>query len=476
MSMEPNTKEELTRAERRQEGKSLREKAPRTSHGDWQPAADRANPLDLLQAQDEGRLQRLLPIKYGRMMTSPFAFLRGSAVVMAADLAHTPTSGLQVILCGDAHLSNFGIFASPERRLVFDLNDFDEAFPGPWEWDVKRLAASAAVAGRDNGFSDKMNRSLAQEAVRAYRRAMTRFSEMRTLDVWYFYVDADALLDVFAERSSKKTRKKAQRLFDKARSKTQEQTLAKLTYIDGNGRRQIRHEPPLLIPLRPEKLAQFVAEDDLVAISETAVEDSWQQYLHSLGEEKRYLLSRYKIVDGALRVGGVGSVGTRCMIALLQGGADDDGLILQLKEAGPSALEAYLPPSTYTVSNHAQRVVVGQQLMQTTNDIFLGWHSSELSGTDFYWRQLKDMKGSVNVAKTDADGLMTYIELCAVCLARAHARTGDASAIAGYLGKGKSFDKAVANFAVAYADQTERDHQLLVEAVDSGQVVAAKGI
>ena len=289
MSIEPNT-QELTRAQRRQKGKSLREKAPRTSHGDWQPAADRPNPLDLLQAQDEGRLQRLLPIKYGRMLASPFAFLRGSAVVMAADLAHTPTSGLQVILCGDAHLSNFGFFASPERRLVFDLNDFDEAFPGPWEWDVKRLAASAAVAGRDNGSNDKTNRSLAQEAVRAYRRAMARFSEMRTLDVWYYYVDADALPDVFAERSSKKTAKKAQRLLDKARSKTQEQTLAKLTLIDSDGRRQIRHDPPLLIPLRAEKLTQFVAEEDLVVISETAVEDVWQKYLGSLDDEKRFLL------------------------------------------------------------------------------------------------------------------------------------------------------------------------------------------
>jgi uncharacterized protein (DUF2252 family) len=468
----PNT-QELTRAEQRQNGKSLRKKTSRASHGEWQPAADRSNPLDLLQAQDEGRLQRLLPIKYGRMLASPFAFLRGSAVVMAADLANTPTSGLQVILCGDAHLSNFGLFASPERRLVFDLNDFDEAYPGPWEWDVKRLAASAAVAGRDNGFSDKTNRGLAQEAVRAYRRAMTRFSEVPTLDVWYFYVDADALQDVFADRTTKKRRKSAQRLLDKARSKTQEQTLAKLTFIDSDGRRQIRHDPPLLIPLRAEKLTQFVAEEDLAVISDTAIEGYWQQYLGSLDDEKRFLLSRYKIVDGALRVGGVGSVGTRCMIALLEGGADDDSLILQLKEAGPSALEAHLPPHPY--SQYAQRVVIGQQLMQTTNDIFLGWHSG-LSGTDFYWRQLKDMKGSVNVAKANEDDLKTYLELCALCLARAHARTGDPSAIAGYLGKGSSFDKSVANFAMTYADQTERDYQLLVEAVDSGQIVVAKGI
>jgi len=393
---------------------------------------------------------------------------------MAADLAHTPTSGLQVILCGDAHLSNFGFFASPERRLVFDLNDFDEAFPGPWEWDVKRLAASAAVAGRDNGFSDKTNRSLAQEAVRAYRRTMTQFAEMDTLDVWYFYVDADALQDIFSDRTTKKSRKRAQKLIDKARSKTQEQTLAKLTYIDSDGRRQIRSEPPLLIPLRAEKLAQFLSEEDLAKMSDSAVEGYWQQYLGSLDDEKRFLLSRYKIVDGALRVGGVGSVGTRCMIALLQGGTDDDGLILQLKEAGPSVLETYLPPHAY--SQYAQRVVIGQQLMQTTNDIFLGWHSSELSGTDYYWRQLKDMKGSVNVAKANEDSLQTYLELCGLCLARAHARTGDPSAIAGYLGNGNSFDKAVANFAMTYADQTERDYQLLVEAGDSGQVVVAKGI
>jgi uncharacterized protein (DUF2252 family) len=287
-------------------------------------------------------------------------------------------------------------------------------------------------------------------------------------------VDADALQDVFADRTTKKRRKRAQKLIDKARSKTQAQTLAKLTYIDSDGRRQIRHEPPLLIPLRAEKLAQFVAEEDLAKMSDSAVEGYWQQYLGSLDDEKRFLLSRYKIVDGALRVGGVGSVGTRCMIALLQGDADDDGLILQLKEAGPSALEAYLPPHAY--SQYAQRVVIGQQLMQTTNDIFLGWHSSEFSGTDYYWRQLKDMKGSVNVAKANEDSLQTYLELCGLCLARAHARTGDPSAIAGYLGKGNSFDKAVANFAMTYADQTERDYQLLVEAVDSGQIVVAKGI
>ncbi|UCC53082.1 MAG: DUF2252 domain-containing protein, partial [Anaerolineaceae bacterium] len=368
------------------------------------------------------------------------------------------------------------LFASPERRLVFDLNDFDEAFPGPWEWDLKRLAASAAVAGRENGFKDKTNHSLAQEAVRAYRRTMTRFAEMHTLDVWYFYVDAEALQDVFAERTTKKRRKSVQKLMNKARSKTHAQTLAKLTYIDDDGRRRIRREPPLLIPLRAEYLAQFVDQEDLTAISTTAAEDSWQQYLNSLGEEKKYLLSRYRIVDVALRVGGVGSVGTRCMIVLLQGGADDEGLILQLKEAGPSALAAYMPPPTNEYSNHAQRVVIGQQLMQTTNDIFLGWHKGAYLGNDYYWRQLKDMKGSVNVAKMDEEGLNTYIELCALCLARAHARTGDAAAIAGYLGTGKSFDKAVANFAMSYADQTEQDYVLLVEAVDAGRIVAAKGI
>lgn len=474
--MSMNKTQNVTRKERYKNGKAQRQEAPRSSHGDWQPAADRANPLDLLQAQDEGRLQRLLPIKYGRMLASPFAFLRGSAVVMAADLAHTPNSGLQVILCGDAHLSNFGLFASPERRLVFDLNDFDEAFPGPWEWDVKRLAASVAVAGRDNGFSDKTNRGLAKEAVRAYRRTMARFAEMPTLDVWYFYVDADTLQDIFAEKTTKKRRKKAQKLMDKARSKTQAQTLAKLTYIDDDGRRRIRREPPLLLPFRYENLAQVVAEEDLATMTVSAIQDSWQQYLQSLDDEKKYLLSRYRIVDGALRVGGVGSVGTRCMIVLLKGGAEDDDLILQLKEAGPSALEAYLPPSASQIANYAERVVLGQELMQTTNDIFLGWHKSERHGNDYYWRQFKDMKGSVNVAKLNEDSLKTYIELCALCLARAHARTGDASAIDGYLGKGDSFDKAVAKFAMTYADQTERDYELLVEAVDAGRLVAAKGI
>ncbi len=474
--MSSKASQELTRQERYTKGKARRKQAPRSSHGDWQPSADRSNPLGLLQTQDKGRLQKLLPIKYGRMLASPFAFLRGSAVVMAADLAHTPNSGLQTLLCGDAHLSNFGLFASPERRLVFDLNDFDEAFPGPWEWDLKRLAASVAVAGRDNGFSDKTNRSLAQETGRAYRRAMTRFSEMPTLEVWYFYVDTETLQQILTERTTKKRRKRAQKLLDKARSKTQEQTLATLTYIDEDGQRRIRSEPPLLIPLRADNLDQFIDQVDLNTISTTAVEDTWQQYLQSLGDEKRYLLARYRNVDGALRIGGVGSVGTRCIIVLLQGAADDDSLILQLKEAGPSALETYLPPSTNKYTNHAQRVVIGQQLMQTTNDIFLGWHTSKFLGNDFYWRQLKDMKGSVNVAKLDEDGMKTYIELCALCLARAHARTGDASEIAGYLGKGKKIDKAVANFAMTYADQTERDYQLLVEAVKAGQIVAAKGI
>ncbi len=463
-----------TRPERRAIGKSLRKSVPRTSHGQWLPVADRPDPITLLQAQDAGRIQHLLPIKYGRMLASPFAFFRGSAVIMAADLAHTPVCGLNVILCGDAHLSNFGFFASPERKLVFDLNDFDEAHPGPWEWDLKRLVASAAIAGRDNGFSDKKNHLMAAGVAEVYRKAMRRFAKMRTLDVWYYHVDSDTLIEFFDKYSSKKAKKQVKQVIAKALSKTQEQTLAKLTRLDENGRRQIKADPPLLVPYRAENLTQFVSKKDLNFMSDTAVDAMWRHYLDSLDEEKRFLLSRYRIMDGALRVGGVGSVGTRCTIVLLQGGAKDDALILQLKEAGESALAAYLPP--HPVESHAHRVVTGQQLMQTTTDIFLGWHKSETTDRDYYWRQLKDMKGSIDVAEMDVDGLKTYVEACALCLARAHARTGDAAAIAGYLGKSKRFNTAVADFALAYADQTEKDYEQLARAIKDGKIAVETGI
>jgi uncharacterized protein (DUF2252 family) len=462
----------VSRSDRLNTGKALRTQAPRSSHGKWSPAADRPDPISLLQAQDKSRIQKLVPIKYGRMLESPFAFLRGSAAVMAADLASSPATGNEVVLCGDAHLSNFGLFASPERQLIFDINDFDEAFPGPWEWDLKRLAASTVVAGRENNFSDKKCRSLAADVSKVYAFAMGKFSEMHTLDVWYYHVEADSVLTVF-DKTSKRGKKSAGKLVKKARSKTHEQTMQKLTRME-DGRRRIISDPPLLVPLRELGFENFLSEEELRQMTEQAVESAWEQYLDSLPDERRFLLMRYKIVDGALRVGGVGSVGTRVSIVLLEGREEDDALILQLKEAGSSALEPYLNPRHY--QNHAERVVIGQRLMQATSDIFLGWHSSDLTDRDYYWRQLKDMKGSADVGAMDYDSFRTYAGVCAWCLARAHSRTGDEASIFGYIGKSDAFSDAIGEFAIAYADQTERDYQLLVEAVKSGRVAAEIGV
>jgi len=462
-----------SRSEHRRVGKSLRQSAPRRSHGDWAPAPDRPDPIGLLQAQDEGRIQHLLPIKYGRMLESPFAFLRGSAVIMAADLVATPSTGLEVVLCGDAHLSNFGVFATPERKLIFDINDFDETFPGPWEWDLKRLAASAVVAGRENGFGEKACRRMATTIVQAYRSAMERFAQMHTLDVWYYHVDTEAVLAVFEAASSRKATKKAKKMVKKARSRTHQQTLEKLTQSEA-GRRRIVSDPPLLVPWREMDLGLDSSDAELRRFAEDAVESDWAQYLDSLPVERRYLLQRFRLEDGALRVGGVGSVGTRCAIVLLEGEAGDDALLLQLKEAGPSVLEPHL--SRPASPQHAERVVTGQRLMQAASDMFLGWHSGRFSGRQFYWRQLKDMKGSADVAAMDENALKTYVALCSWCLARAHARTGDEGAIQGYIGKNDSFAEAIAEFAVAYADQTERDYQALVAMVEAGRITAETGI
>ncbi len=463
---------EQSRSERRKMGKALRQQVPRPSHGDWKPAPDRPDPISLLQEQDKTRLQQLVPIKYGRMLESPFAFFRGSAVVMASDLADTPVSGIQSILCGDAHLSNFGIFASPERQMVFDINDFDETYPGPWEWDLKRLAASAVVAGRENGFSEKKCRQMAFDLVEAYRLAMGKFSEAHTLDIWYYHINVDAVLDVF-ERSSKKGEKSAQKMVEKASRKTHQQTLEKLTRFE-DGRRRIISDPPLLVPFREMGLEKYLDEEDLRRYGKESVDDSWKQYLDSLPDERRFLLRRFQIRDIALRVGGVGSVGTRCFIALLEGESEDDALILQLKEAGPSVLEAHLTERRY--SEHAERVVTGQRLMQATSDIFLGWHRSMFLGHEFYWRQLKDMKGSANIANMNIEALESYLAICAWCLARAHARTGDEIKISGYLGRKGGLEKALADFAITYADQAERDYQALADAVSSGRIEAEKGI
>lgn len=464
MSVNENNRKELI--------KTMRKQAPRKSHGEWAPATDRPDPISLLQAQDQGRIEQLLPIKYGRMLESPFAFLRGSAVVMAADLAAAPNTGLDVVLCGDAHLSNFGVFATPERRMVFDINDFDEAYPGPWEWDLKRLAASAVVAGRANGFSDKKCRGLAVDSAKVYAYAMDRFSQAHILDVWYYHVDTDSVLKVF-EKASKQGEKRAQKLVRKASRKTHQQTLEKLTSIQ-DGRRRIISDPPLLVPFRELGLERLLDPEDLRLATKQVVKDAWSQYLESLPDERRYLLKQFQIKEAALRVGGVGSVGTRCMIVLLESGEEGDALILQLKEAGPSVLETYLDQKSTTSS--AQRVVTGQRLMQATSDIFLGWHTSQMSGRDYYWRQLKDMKGSAEVSEMDYESFKSYMGVCAWCLARAHARTGDEASIAGYIGKNDTFAQAIGEFAVAYADQTELDYQSLVGAVKSGRLTAETGI
>jgi len=457
-----------------QMGKATRKQAPRSSHGDWTPAADRPDPISLLQAQDESRVQELVPIKYGRMSASPFAFLRGSAVVMASDLASTPASGINALLCGDAHLSNFGLFATPERKLVFDLNDFDEVFPGAWEWDLKRLAASAAVAGRSNGYSDKFCRQVAETVAATYQESMDRFSRASTLDMWYYHVDAEAVQKVFDKAASKKGRKRAEKLIAKARTKTQEQTLAKITDVAG-GKRRIVSDPPLLVPFREFSQAeQFIDDEKLQLIAEKSVEDAWRQYLESLPDDRRFLLKRYHIVDGALRVGGVGSVGTRCLILLLEARNVDDAIILQLKEAGPSVLEPYFSRRSYRT--HAERVVIGQHLIQASSDMFLGWHTSGLSNLDFYWRQLKDMKGSADVENMDEESFATYLGLCTWSLARAHARSGDSTAVAGYIGSNDTFARAIGGFAMSYADQTERDYKALTKAIKSGRVSAEAGI
>jgi uncharacterized protein (DUF2252 family) len=401
------------------------------------------------------------------MLESPFAFMRGSAIVMASDLATTPVSGVQVQLCGDAHLLNFGVFATPERKLVFDMNDFDETYPGPWEWDLKRLATSAVLAGREKGFGDEVNRKLAMAVGRYYQRAMLRFAQSAFLDLWYYQVEVDKVLEVF-EQASKLAGKNAQKVVKRARESTQERTIEKLTEVV-DGRRQIRNKPPLLV-----RLSEILPEEQKTEMTAEYVEKLYQDFVNTLPEERHHLVSHFRITDGALRVGGIGSIGTRCVIFLLEGNEKDEALIMQLKEAGPSVLEPYVEKKQY--SSHAQRVVTGQKLMQAASDIFLGWIEDPLSGIQYYWRQLKDMKGSFDLKALDEAGLETYLKVCSVCLARAHARTGDAALISGYIGKSDVFCAAITDFAVAYANQTERDYQVLKEAVKSGRIIAEKGV
>jgi len=472
MTPNKNSNSPHERGHRRKRGKELRKTVPRESHADWSPSEDRVDPIKLLQEQDASRVQHLVPIKYGRMLESAFAFFRGSAALMAADLQSSPTTGLQAVLCGDAHLSNFGIFASPERRMIFDINDFDEAYPGPWEWDLKRLAASAVIAGRDNGFKAKKCRKLAITTVNAYRDAMQQFSQLSILDIWYFHVPTSAVLRAF-ENQSKRVKKSARKTVEKARGKTQTRTLAKMTHRE-DGRLRINSEPPLLVPVAELDLTTLKIEGDVTAFKEETIYGGWRDYVDSLRDDRKSLLRRYQPIDCALRVGGVGSVGTRCSIMLLQGEGPDDAILLQLKEAGASVLEGHLAEAPY--ASQGERVVMGQRLMQAVSDIFLGWHTSHASNVDYYWRQFKDLKGSVDIGGLDEQALSTYLKVCAICLARAHARTGDAAAIGGYIGKSAALSEAIADFSVTYADRAEDDHQALVQAVKEGRVEAQTGI
>ncbi|MGW2521008.1 DUF2252 domain-containing protein [Streptomyces sp. NPDC001617] len=442
-------------AGRAENGKAARKRVLRSAHASWIPAVDRPDPVAVLERQGRDRLSELLPIRYGRMAASPFAFLRGAAAVMAADLAARPHTGLTVQLCGDAHLLNFGLYASPERALLFDLNDFDETHPGPFEWDVKRLAASVVVAGRENGHAESKVRGAALAAVGAYRTTMRGLARRGELEVWYECIDADSLLPLV--RSARRRRQAASSL-TRARRRTSLQALGKLTEVV-DGRRRIVHDPPLLEPAGVSDMA--------------ALRKIFSDYRSTLSEERRLLLDRYRFVDAARKVVGVGSVGMRCFVVLLAGRDGDDPLFLQIKEARKSVLEEHLPQGPYVHPGH--RVVAGQRLMQAASDIFLGWMSGP-QGRAFYWRQLRDMKGSADIAGMSPSDLLAYARLCGTALARAHARSGDRIAIAAYLGGADTFDRAVTDFALAYGDQTVHDHATLGAAIAAGVVGAAPDV
>ena len=441
-----------TPAARAEVGKAARKRMARSAHGHWVPPVDRSDPVAVLERQGRDRLPELLPIRYGRMAASPFAFLRGSAAVMAADLASRPHTGLTVQLCGDAHLLNFGLYASPERVLLFDLNDFDETFPGPFEWDVQRLAASVAVAARENGHAEDKVRRAAVESAAAYRTTLRRLARRGELEVWYERIDAESLLPL--ARSARRRRQVASSL-TRARRRTSLHALGKLTEVV-DGRRRIIHDPPLLEPAGASDMA--------------SLRKIFSDYRSTLSEERRLLLDRYRFVDAARKVVGVGSVGLRCFVVLLAGRDADDPLFLQIKEARKSVLEEHLPNGPYVHPGH--RVVAGQRLLQAASDIFLGWMSGP-QGRAYYWRQLRDMKGSADVAGMDPTTLLAYARLCGTALARAHARSGDRIAIAAYLGGADTFEQAVADFALGYADQTVQDHAALGAAVAAGVVTAA---
>ena len=461
----------LSDTERAARGKAARAEVPRSSHAAYQPPPRRADPIALLERQAETRVPELVPVRYGRMLVSPFTFYRGAALIMANDLAATPRSGLTVQCCGDAHLSNFGVFASPERRLVFDLNDFDETLPGPWEWDVKRLAVSMLVAARHNGFAAKAQDQVVLDTVAEYRTAMASFAAMKNLDVWYAHLDVEATLAELGPQFTPKTVKRTEKNLAKARTRDSMSAFSKLTrVVDGQAR--IVAEPPLIVTI--DELGDGRAREELFAW----LHELLREYRATLPFERRVLLEQFQLVDFARKVVGVGSVGTRAWIALLMGRDGQDPLFLQMKEAESSVLEGTLGASEF--QNHGERVVTGQRLMQAASDIFLGWvHVAEgLDGQarDFYGRQLKDWKGSAEIEQMVPRAMSVYGRLCGWTLARAHARSGDRIAIAAYLGKGTSFDRAIVEFSHSYAEQNERDYKELTAAVKSGRITAERGL
>jgi len=450
-------------AERAAAGRDARRKAPRSSHGEWAPPAGRPDPVALLEGQASSRVGQLVPLRYGRMLVTPFTFYRGAAAVMAADLAGAPRSGLQAQLCGDAHLSNFGAFASPQRELVFDVNDFDETLPGPWEWDVLRLAASFAVAGRELGFGGRERRRIVARMAASYRGTMRRLAELGNFEVWTTKTDVEAIARGWAAAAGEKETARFQRNVAKARAKDRLRALSKLTH-EVDGRLRIVSEPPLIVPM--QELVEGGEEE-----VEARVLEALAAYRETLAADRRVLLDSYRFAEAALKVVGVGSVGTRAWIVLLLGRDDGDPLFLQVKEAQRSVLEPYAAPSAY--AHQGERVVQGQRLVQAAADVLLGWVTvAGIDGEsrDYYVRQLWDMKGSARVERMDPRALNAYAEICGTTLAHAHARSGDRIAIAAYLGKSETFDKAMAEFAESYADQNEQDYAALQAAAADGRI------
>jgi uncharacterized protein (DUF2252 family) len=498
--------------DRRAKGLEARDRAPLSSHTEWKPAVDRPDPVALLEKQDATREPDLVPVRHGRMMVSPFTFYRGAAAIMAADLAPTPVAGLEAQLCGDAHLSNFGAFASPERVLLFDVNDFDETLPGPFEYDVKRMAASFAIAARNNGFSPSDARAATLASVRAYREAMAGFAQMGTMDIWYAHLDEDELragiqavvsgtarqektakkaeqadkrakapkkaekravkqekADKHQEKAAKVAQKRAEKNFAKAHTRDSLQALSKLGE-QVNGQYRIVSQPPIVVPLRDLAAVYNMSADEI----RHGIQDQFRAYRATLQDDRRQLLERFEFVDMARKVVGVGSVGTRAFIGLLQGRDAHDPLFLQVKEATSSVLEPYVGKSRY--KQHGERVVQGQRRMQAASDIFLGWTIGLDVKRHYYWRQLRDMKGSALVEEMVPFGLTYYAQICGWTLARAHARSGDPVAIAEYLGETDEFDRSITGFSERYADQNERDYKEFVKAVSSGRLEAVEGV